>query len=106
MARRKSGPALVRECKQGLDFVPSPIGHSSPHHCPTHCPHPGETNPLGAPLSIREVAALIGCSVWTVRQKYLPLGLPYFRVGSTGKLIFYKTQIIRWLVARQKGGTT
>ena len=33
-------------------------------------------------------------------------GVKIFRVGSTGKLTFYKTQIIRWLVARQKGGTT
>jgi len=42
-----------------------------------------------------------------MRQKYLPLGLPHFRVGSTGKLIFYKTQVIRWLLAQQqKGGMT
>jgi hypothetical protein len=32
------------------------------------------------------------------------LGLPHFRVGPTGKLIFYKTQIIRWLVTQQQKG--
>jgi hypothetical protein len=61
---------------------------------------------LGPPLSIREVAALIGCSAWTVRQKYVPLGLPHFRTGSTGKLLFYKDQVIRWLLGQQKGEIT
>ena len=34
---------------------------------------------LGEPLAITEVARLLGCSVWTVRQRYLSSGLPYFR---------------------------
>ena len=45
---------------------------------------------LGVPMTIGEVASLLGCSVWTVRQRYLPIGLPYFRIGSTGKLMFYR----------------
>ena len=55
-------------------------------HCPTHCPPlarpagPPES-PLGRPLSIVEVAQLIGCSPWTVRQRHIPHGLPYFRSG-------------------------
>jgi hypothetical protein len=62
---------------------------------------------LGAPLAIGEVASLLGCSVWTVRQKYLPLSLPYFRLSANGKLFFYRNQIIRWMLARQqKGGMT
>lgn len=61
--------------------------------------------PLGAPLSIREVAKLIGCSAWTVRQRYLPKGLPHLRSGSQGKLIFYRDQVVRWIVNQQtKGG--
>jgi hypothetical protein len=36
-------------------------------------------------MTIGRVAVVLGCSVWTVRQRYLPLGLPYFRIGSTGK---------------------
>lgn len=59
---------------------------------------------LGQPLSIREAAQLIGCSSWTVRQKYVPLGLPHLRSGPNGKLIFYKNQIIRWLLERQQKG--
>jgi hypothetical protein len=61
---------------------------------------------LGIPMTIGEVASLLGCSVWTVRQRYLPIGLPYFRIGSTGKLLFYRNQIVRWILEkqRQKGG--
>ena len=56
---------------------------------------------LGEPLSIREVAALIGCSVWTVRQRLLPLGLPHFRIGDTGKLTFYRNQVVKWILEKQ-----
>ena len=104
MPPRKSGRVTPPKAKHLLAFTPPSLGHSSPQHCPPQCPHPHDANPLGAPLSISEAAALIGCSAWTVRQKYLPLGLPHLRVGSTGKLIFYKTQIIRWLIAQQQKG--
>ena len=60
----------------------SEVGHSSPPHCPPQCPQPGEANPLGMPLSIREVAKLIGISTWTIRQKYLPLGHSPLSRGS------------------------
>lgn len=103
MPPRKSGRTIPPEAKHLLAFAPPHVGHSSPGLCLTQCPHHGEANPLGAPLSVPEVAALIGCSTWTVRQKYLPLGLPHFRVGSTGKLLFYKKQVIRWLISQQKG---
>jgi hypothetical protein len=61
---------------------------------------------LGDPLDIQEVAHLIGCSPWTVRQRYLPEGIPHFRTGSSGKLIFYRNQVIRWVLEQQqqKGG--
>ena len=60
---------------------------------------------LGEPLTIKQVAMLIGCSTWTVRHRYLPAGLPLLRSGPRGKLIFYKNQIIQWLlVEQQKGG--
>lgn len=104
MPQRKSGQGVSAKPKVRLASSPSYLGHSSPYRCPTQYPHAGESNPLGTPLSIGEVAALIGCSTWTIRQKYLPLGLPHFRMGSTAKLIFYKTQIIRWLIAQQQKG--
>ncbi|MBV9762073.1 MAG: hypothetical protein JO340_16030 [Acidobacteriaceae bacterium] len=100
MSRRDSDP---KRCA-GLALSASRLGHSSPQHCPIPCPLPCDADALGSPLAIRDVAALIGCSVWTVRQKYLPLGLPHFRTGPTGKLLFYKTQVIRWLIGQQKGG--
>ena len=63
---------------------------------------PGEE--LGMPLSIREVAYLIGCSPWTVRQTLIPQGLPHFRFTANGRLIFYRDQIIRWIENQQQGG--
>lgn len=69
-------------------------------------PAPGQSlDRLGSPLDIRSVAGLIGCSPWTVRQGLIPAGLPFFRIGATGKLIFYTNQVVRWIEARQKGGT-
>jgi hypothetical protein len=75
---------------------------------PQHYPQSGECHdePLGAPLSIRDVAGLIGCSTWTVRQRYLPQGLPHLRSGTHGKLVFFESQVIRWILDHQKKGGT
>ena len=64
------------------------------------------TEPLGEPLTIREVTKLIGCSVWSVRQTLIPAGLPHFRSGPKGKFIFYRRQVEEWILRQQqlKGG--
>ena len=59
---------------------------------------------LGEPLAIRDVARLIGCSVWTVRQRYLPSGLPYFRIGKVGRITFYRNQVVKWILENQITG--
>lgn len=59
---------------------------------------------LGEPLAITEVARLLGCSVWTVRQRYLPSGLPYFRIGKAGKITFYRNQVVQWILENQISG--
>lgn len=86
-----------------LIFSPVPLGQQCPQQSPAQYPESGSREPLGPPLSIREAAAVIGCSPWTIRQKLLPSGLPHFRVGRSGKLFFYKTQVIRWLMRQQEG---
>jgi hypothetical protein len=107
MGPRKSRGVTPPKAAPSFALSPSRLGQSKPPHCPTRCLQLGDGDLLGAPLTIREAAALIGCSAWTIRQKYLPMGLPHFRVGSTGKLTFYKHQIIRWLIDQQrKGGMT
>jgi hypothetical protein len=58
---------------------------------------------LGEPMGIREAARIIGCSPWSVRQSLLPQGLPHWRSGTSGKLIFYRDQVVRWLIAQQEG---
>jgi hypothetical protein len=79
---------------------PQPLGANAP------APEASSRNPLGAPLSIREVASMIGCSAWTVRQRHVPAGLPYFRSGPNGKLVFFRDQVITWILQQQqrKGG--
>ena len=57
---------------------------------------------LGEPLTIRQVAKLIGCSPWTVRQRLMRSGLPHFRVGANGKSIYYVDGIRR----QQSTGTS
>ena len=75
---------------------------------PEALPVPGPTgngpslDVLGQPLSIREVARFLGCSVWTVRQRCIPQGLPYFRVARSGKLVFFRNQVTHWILEKQK----
>jgi len=86
------------------DFPPVSYGQNCPQHYPQAVAFGDE--PLGAPLSISEVARLIGCTAWTVRQSYLPQGLPYLRSGPRSKLVFFRDQVIRWILQnQQKGGT-
>lgn len=80
-----------------------PVGLPAP--LPVALPTPSSAvSTLGAPLDIRGVAHLIGCSPWTVRQTLIPQGLPVFRSGASGKLIFYTAQVVRWIENKQKEG--
>lgn len=81
-----------------LGFRRESGGQHYPH------PYPQPEDALGEPLSIRAVADLLGCSAWTVRHAYLPRGLPYLRSGPLGKLIFYRKQVIEWILQHQRKG--
>ena len=72
---------------------------------PRPCAHGHDTS-LGEPMNIAEVAEVLGCSMWTVRQKYLPQGLPHVRASAVGKIVFFREQVIDWILKRQqkKGG--
>lgn len=73
-----------------------------------HDPEGTAPDPLGEPMTIREVAHLFRCSIWTVRQRHLQSGLPHFRIGQSGKLLFYRKQVVQWILENQikKGGDT
>jgi excisionase family DNA binding protein len=91
--------------KSGFGFDPKPtdlLGFAAPDLGQRYQQHCLPPEPMGVPLSIREAARLIGCSLWTVRQTLMPRGLPHFRAGG-GKLIFYTNQITRWIENQQKG---
>ena len=102
--RRKSGQAERANGSETLRFQAVEVGQYYPHHYP----HRGDfeeltgDDPLGEPMSISKTARLLGCSIWNVRHRYLPLGLPYFRIGRTGKLMFYRKQIVQWILEKQK----
>jgi len=102
----KSDFGRSRDHKRPLGFSLDPLGQSCPQDCPRLGSSAGDApgDPLGEPLTIGQVGKLIGCSVWTVRQKYVPAGLPHLRSGPNGKLIFYKNQVIHWLLERQRKG--
>lgn len=78
------------------EFSSSDPGQSYPQH------YPQAPDALGEPLSILEVAQLLGCSDWTVRHRYLPQGLPHFRPGPGGKMVFFRNQVIAWILRQQK----
>ena len=90
---------------QGIS-LPS-LGQRDPQHCPSPMYTESGLNALGEPLSIREVSEIVGCSTWAIRQRYIPQGLPCLRSSPVGKLIFYRHQVIRWILQqqnKQKGG--
>ena len=95
---RKSGFAGGRRSTDSLDFSTVSLGQDCPQENP---PLGADPDALGDALTIKEVAALIGCSVWTVRQRCMRQGLPHYRPSRTGRLIFYRNQVVRWLIEKQ-----
>ena len=95
-----------------LEIMRLPIGQ----HCPKHCPTQpvasggqpaasGAGDRLGPPLDIDQVARLIGCSPCSIRNTWIPKGLPYFRSsGASSKLIFFEAQVVRWIERQQQKG--
>jgi hypothetical protein len=106
----ESGIRRLPNAAELLEIMRPPIGQ----HCPTDCPTPpvatggqpaasGAEIRLGQPLNIRQVSLLLGCSPWSIRNTWIPKGLPHFRSGASSKLIFYEAQVVRW-IERQQGG--
>ena len=65
-------------------------------------PRRDRASELGAPMDIKRVAQLIGCSPWTVRQTLMRRGLPFLRFTPNGRLIFFKEQVIGWIQDEQE----
>ncbi len=102
---RKSGFGGSAKGAETLDFSSVRVGQS----CPQQYPHSAEavrapvsTGSLGEPMDIGQMAALLGCSAWTIRQRYLPQGLPHLRACASGKLVFFREQVIGWILKRQQ----
>jgi hypothetical protein len=96
--RRISDFENVAKPAESLKIPSRSVGQSYPQH------YPQVADALGEPLSIIEVARVIGCSAWTVRHRYLPQGLPHFRSGPAGKLVFYRNQVVQWILQQQRKG--
>lgn len=100
-----AGPTSLRP-KNGDSSESSPLDRDRPMR--SEAPHSPTRQgiALGEPLAIEDIAALLGCSAWTVRQRYLRQGLPYLQARPRGKLVFFREQVIAWILRKQtKGGT-
>ena len=105
----KYGLTETAEATETLEFSRPDLGQRNPQHCPQLRDANRSQSPLGSlgeAMNIRQVAALLGCSAWTVRQRYLPQGLPHLRACASGKLVFFREQVTQWILKRQqqKGG--
>jgi hypothetical protein len=96
--RRMSGFTPEAKPLDSVPFSQESPGQSYPQH------YPQASDALGTPLTIRQVAEVLGCSPWTVRHKYLAKGLPHLRSGKLGKLIFYRNQVVQWILKNQRKG--
>jgi hypothetical protein len=95
----------TRNAAETLDFSAARLGQRNPEDCPQHYPHlESAPSRLGEPMDIDDVAMLLGCSVWTVRQRYLPEGLPHIRASARGRFVFFRKQVVDWIIKRQRKG--
>ena len=108
---RESGIGRSPTAAELLELMRPPVGQ----HCPTQYPRQpaapsglptaaGAEPRLGEPLDIGQVARLVGCSPWSIRNTWIPRGLPHFRSGASSKLIFYEAQVVRWIERQQQKG--
>lgn len=80
---------------------PQKVGQLNPHGSPRQADT--ASSELGPPMNIRQVAEMIGCSVWSVRQRLIPSGgLPHVRLAPRGRIVFYRKQVEAWLLRTQK----
>ncbi len=102
----KAGFAECSKDAETLALSPASLGQLYPHRCPqpANAPLTAQTAPLGEPMTIADVASLLGCSPWTVRQRYLRQGLPHLRASARGRLVFFRSQVIAWILKRQQKG--
>jgi hypothetical protein len=76
------------------------VGQLSPHSCPR--PKEAASGELGPPMNVKQVAEMIGCSPWSVRQTLIPRGLPHVRLAPRGRIVFFQKQVEDWLLRMQK----
>ncbi len=101
--RHESDFAEVARGAETLGSHAFQAGQRKPYSYPEDCPQ--VESALGGPMDIEDVAMLLGCSVWTVRQRYLPEGLPHIRASARGRFVFFREQVTDWILERQtKGG--
>jgi hypothetical protein len=89
--------ALPRMTRSSTFLRPSCLEES-----PTHGLFQPSSESLGDALNIDEVAAIFGCSAWTIRQKYVKQGLPCLRTSATGKFLFFRRQVLDWILKQQR----
>lgn len=98
--RHESDFRKAAEGAETLSVHAVQAGQRKPYSCPEDCPQ--AESRLGGSMDIEDVAMLFGCSVWTVRQRYLKEGLPHLRASARGRFVFFREQVTEWILERQK----
>jgi len=96
---QKSRFADTRDTAETLGIPAIELGQSEPRHYP---PPEASAFPLGEAMTIGDVASIFGCSAWTVRHKYMRQGLPCLRTSRTGKFLFFRRQVLDWILKQQR----
>lgn len=102
---RKSGFGHHPNLAETLEIAHPDVGQLYPQDYP----HPEQTNgaddnELGEAIGIATVAKMLRCSTWTVRNKWVPQGLPHIRASRKGRMVFHRNQVNRWILKRQQKG--
>ncbi len=100
----ESGITRRRIAARLKEIAAGGLGQHYPKPCPQQPAATDSMARLGPPLDIRQVAILVGSSPWSIRNKWIPRGLPHFRLGASSKLIFYTNQVVAWIERQQQGG--
>lgn len=103
---RKSGFGDYPKPTETLEIVRPSLGQLCPQDYPPsdEAKSGAAQNDLGDAIDIAAVAEMLGCSPWTVRQRYMRQGLPHMRASARGRLVFFRSQVVSWILKRQQKG--
>ena len=102
---RKSGFGDHPNLAETLEIARPNLGQLYPQDYPHHEEADGgDDDELGEAIGIATVAKMLRCSTWTVRNKWVPQGLPHIRASRRGRMVFHRNRVNSWILKRQQKG--